>query len=64
MSPSRPDRLASLAASPSVVSRAEWEKGLPETPRPGWEDPVGKDQRFGDSIAIASSIERLCQAKI
>ena len=35
----------------------------PETPRPGWEDPVGKDQRFGDSIAIASSIERLCQAK-
>ena len=35
----------------------------PETPRPGWEDPVGKDQRFGDSIAIASSIKRLCQAK-
>ena len=24
---------------------------------------LGKDQRFGDSIAIASSIERLCQAK-
>ena len=36
---------------------------LPEMPRPGWEDPVGKDQRFGNSIAIASSIERLCQAK-
>ena len=35
----------------------------PEMPKPGWEDPVGKDQRFGDSIAIASSIKRLCQAK-
>ena len=29
----------------------------PRTPEPGWEDMVGKDQRFGDSIAISSLIK-------
>ena len=33
-----------------------------ETLKPGWEDLVGKSQSFGDSIAIALSIERLCRA--
>ena len=35
---------------------------MSETSKPGWEDPVGKSQRFGDSIAIESSIKRQCQA--